>query len=211
MITMSFAELLAEPGLSQGERDALERRVGIMAQRGHAPMFARETVEDLANVERKTANEWAQAARDKYGIEVRAIRSNPIPNGVPDCFALQNGTTISLELTEVVDGALLNDIKKGKFSSAFAGQGFERSQWSGSRLAAYLIAAIEKKHAKYERNGERVDVLILHSDEPWLDPYNVENWLRWRLPRPRARIGSAYFLLTYHPHFSPNWPVFRLF
>lgn len=208
---MSLFEVFDEMELSKGERAARERWLRIKEARGHARAFARETPEDLAIVERSTAKEWAKSVRDRFGLNVSGIVSNLEATGVPDCFGRLDGNAIGIELTELVDGQLIDDIRMGAISSAHTGNGFFRSQWDVARFAAFLIAAIEKKHAKYQRNGERVDVLILHSDETWLDPFNVDRWLRWRLPGPGPCIGSAYFLLTYHPGYSQNWPVFRLF
>jgi hypothetical protein len=200
---------------SEDDLNGLRRWVRIMNDRGHASMFARETPDDLAIVERLTAQEWCKAVRAKYGLNADGVESNQDPKGVPDCLAYIDGARVSLELTELVDGQLLDQIRDAKANgqnlSAYEGEGFVRSQWDMSRFVQALTECIRKKDQKYQRNSNEVDVLIIHTDEPWLSPGKIDEYLLQSEFKPTKTIHSAYLLMTYVPGYSENWPVFRLF
>jgi hypothetical protein len=83
----------------------------MKGERGHVLMFARETPENLAIVERPTARKWCKSECKKFALDVGAVMSNPDYKRVPDCFVTLNGKKISLELTELVDGTMLDRIR----------------------------------------------------------------------------------------------------
>lgn len=192
--------------------DGVKRWARLMNSRGHSSLFAKETEEDQAVIERATAEEWCAAVRDKYGLEVKHVVSNQDFKGVPDCFAYADGRKISIELTELVDGEFLDEIKASRRAgynfSPFAESGFSRSQWDARRFSTHLERRIADK-AKYARRGILVDVLIIHTDEPWLYPGDVEAWLPQSGLKPVECIASAYLLMTHVPGIRA-WPVFRL-
>ena len=194
--------------------DGIRYWARIMNERGHAPMFARKTPEDLAIVERSTAREWCRAVHSKYGLNVDNVTSNPDPKGVPDCFANLNGQEISIELTELVDGPLLDQIcdaqGRGQVISAHVGEAFLSSLWDEQRFNRALSDRFSAKSNKYLRNNEVVDALIIHTDEPWLSPQQVEEWIPHCELKPTNQIKSAYLLMTYAPGYSIDWPVFQI-
>lgn len=194
--------------------EGVERWAGIMNERGHASAFARLNTEDKQIVERSTAQDWCDAVRHNYGLVVEKVRSNPDPNGVPDCFADCNGETISLELTELVDAELLDEIskarKRGVVLTSYSGEGFQKAQWDESRFTQMLSRRLDAKKTNYERNNAIVDVLIIHTDEPWLSPAQVQEWLPRCELEPNQYVRSAYLLMTYCPGDPESCPVFRI-
>jgi hypothetical protein len=126
-----------------------------------------------------------------------------------------DGVRISIELTELVDGQLLHQIRKAKANgqrlSAYEGEGFVRSQWDKSRFLQALNECIAKKNVNYQNNGNKINILVIHTDEPWLSPRQIEEYLPQCEFKPPRTIEKAYLLLSYVPVYSENWPVFRIF
>ena len=194
--------------------DHLKYWAGLIEGRGHAGAFARKTDEDLAIVECQTANEWCKSVADKYGLMVDRVIRGPAFNLPPDCYAELDGRRISLELTEWVDGDFIRSNRDAEsqalLPSAYHGDGFVRSQWNETRLRRELAKRLKSKDEKYQR-GSTIDVLIIYTGEPWLDPYKVERWLAGPFFEQCKSIRSAYLLMTYRPGYSDNWPVYRLY
>lgn len=193
----------------------LQRCCDIQNRRGHASLFARETSEDKQIVELATAREWAESAGAKYGIVVSGIVSNSNSNVAPDCFAQLNGGQIGIELTELVDPELLRCVaaerKSDRVFSAYHGIGFQQAQWDQTRFCHALNEILAKKDKKYEGQSFRADVLIVHTDEPWLSPHDVERWLAQNTFEHRPSLKTVYFLMTYVPGYSLHWPVFQVY
>ena len=200
---------------SEAELNALRRWLDIKKRRGHAHMWAWETSDDLVVVERVVAGDFARAAYAKWGREISSIRSNPQRNGVPDCYATEDAKTISIALTEFVDGSLVDHIRAARAEgfdvSAFSATLFERAQWDAERFEAELLKRLTSKSAKYVRNNEFVDLLVIYADEPWLMPTIVEQWLDTITVVGHPTIGSAYLLMSYFPGYSEACPVFQLY
>lgn len=179
-------------------------------RRGHAGLFAQEGREDRRIVELSAAEEWSRATFAKYGISARNIRSNP--DDPPDCFADVVGKTISIEMTELIDGQILARIKhksrQGQSVTSGGGSLFADAQWTKERLATGLAELIQNKATKLKKHP--VDCLVIYSGEPWLSAPDVENWLSTLTFKKPATISAAYLLLEYSPGYSNQWPVFRL-
>lgn len=191
--------------------DELRRVLAMMNKRGHAHEFATETALDRKIMERMTAQEWARSIRAKFGVVISAIENNdPDP---PDCIATLNGTPLSIELTELVDSAILHAIaqarKRGETVSA-SDQLFDQAQWTRERLKAWLDNRIASKNASYQ-DRLVVDTLIIHTAETWLSPFDVETWLNVIPFEPKPNIRSVFLLMTYDPSYSTCWPMFRLY
>ena len=187
----------------------------LMEERGHASVFARKTSEDLAIVERCTAMEWAHSVRSKYGLQVERVRSNADQNKAPDCFAFFEGREVGVELTELVDGSLLARIRQGRERghrlSASSGREYWNAQWGEARFISEVSKLFQSKAEEYRKNGDKIDVLIICTGEPWLSPEQVEAWLpSWEV-RATDEIASLYSLMSYFPGYLKRWPVFRVF
>jgi hypothetical protein len=190
----------------------LRRWARLMNERRHATVFAQETIEDRMIVELSTLREFCTSVHTKYGLVLERIANGPAPNKSPDCYAELLGARISLELTELTEilGQIREAEKHDISASAYHGEVFQKSQWSKDRLQNSLSGILDKKSDKY-RNTVDIDILIIHTDEPWLDPRCVEEWLSVSKFAAREAIRSAYLLMTPFPGYSNNWPVFRLY
>lgn len=196
--------------MTKDENDELMRWVAEMNKRG---MFAAQNQQDRTLMEVSTAEEWALAAKNRFGLHVtniRACKTDP-----PDCYADFDSRSISIELAELVDGKRLGKsvaaIDAGQDPPHHHGQDFLKAQWSKDRFFKELSDLINKKAAKYEKNNSVFDVLLVHTDEPWLNPQQVTDWLTQKTVEPRSVFRSAYLLMTYAPDYAHHWPVFQLF
>ena len=202
------------------ELEELIRWSEIRRRRGYAKKYARETAEEGAVAELDTAKEWAEAALSLWDMRVTHLRSNLDHKGVPDVFGTMDTSEIGIELTEFVDETFLDKVQATKPNVApmrlhehnsHFGQGFVESQWSEARFASLLRKSIEKKNAKYERNGHVIDVLVLHTDEDWLTIENVKEWLKPGEFGPYPALRSCYFLMYSRPGTDDPATVLKIF
>jgi len=204
--------------------EELYRIVRLINSRGGlAGTFAKEDEIDQRVLENLTTREFVKSLRAVSAVCIEAIEPNSNPKKAPDCFGWINGSRASIELTEMVDEALLEEIQ-ASFGTAtvvspYHGAGFYRSQWTSKRLDDALTKRVRAKSAKYERIGLDIDYLVVHTDETRLTPHQVAEWLP-ELNLSRApRIRHAFLLMTYDPSFTQTdepaaarlWPLFRLF
>lgn len=198
---------------SEDDLAELLRVAQMMSKRGHASMFARDNAQDKTIVELSTASDWCESMHAKYGLEISNLRSNQ--EDPPDCYAAFSGKNISLELVELVDGKILSAIqkaaKKGITISTNGGDAFTQAQWPKDRLTTALQDLIDRKVEKYRKNCQTIDVLIVHTDELWLMPHDVEKWLPEIQFEKQDTIHNAFLLMTYDPGYAEYWPVFHLF
>ena len=175
--------------------------------------FGRSTQQDRKLIERETTNEWARSLKIEFNKDITNIRSSD--SDPPDCTAMIGNRCISIELAELVDQARINArvkaVEAGNEPPEYHGEAFENSQWTIDRFRHRLDALIENKHQKYLNGGQQFDVLLVHSDEPWLSPKYGHNWLSTLIFVPPSTFGSAFFLMTYDPNIPDHWPVFKLF
>lgn len=192
------------------ENDELRRWVAEMNKRG---VFGAQNPQDRAVVEALTAEEWALAVKTEFGLNFTKI--SPCQTDPPDCYAIFEGRSVSIELAQLVDGNRLKEsvaaIDAGKEPPHYQGQAFFDTQWSKDRFFKELSNLIDKKALKYEKLKLVFDILIIHTDETWLSPEQVRNWLAETHIEPRSTFSSAYLLMTYVPGYADHWPVFRLF
>ncbi len=84
------------------------------------------------------------------------------------------------------------------------------TQWTKKLFFERLTAIMEKKGQKYQRNGTKVDVLAIVTDEPWLLEGDVQAWLSdIKFPKLSA-IEQVDLVLSYQGGKPGNYPLFRL-
>jgi hypothetical protein len=106
----------------------------------------------------------------------------------PDCWAqAEDGTLAPFEVTELVNQSALP-----------AG---EAQPWSDTQICTQLQTILSKKDARtHSGRGSRQVVLVIHTDELYLDPANV-----WRalgddpLVLPLGNLARAFLLFSYDP------------
>lgn len=197
--------------MGSDESEGVRRWARRMTERRHASVFARKTPEDKRVVERATAGEWAESVAAEFGIQVdRLWQPDTDP---PDIIVEIGGQELSLELVELVDERRLRDGGSSKRTGRpqlSPQQRFEAVQWDEQRFRTDLDGLLDRKQSKY-RPGEAFDILVVHSDEPWLRARDVRHWLSGGPFAERSCFRSAYLLLTYDPNQGPHWPVFSLY
>ena len=192
--------------------DGMERWAHLYDQRGHAGGFARKTSDERALVERQTVEEWRRSLEAQSGLLVTPVvqcEADP-PDFIGQCL----GRAITIELVERVDSELLSELagasRQGRLDETRA-QSFDRAQWTSERFVHEIGSVLDKKHAKYGPAGLRVDILVIHTAEPWLRARFVRDWLRSAKFEPRGSIGNAHLLLTYDPNEGEHWPLFEIY
>jgi len=190
---------------SEGEKDALEEIVKVINRRGHAGMFARGGPITKEMVEIGVAKEWARSIEREFGLVISDVSN--AANDPPDCYASISSRTIGIEITELVNGDVLRQISQGKNANSL----FEQQLWNLERFTREINKRLDEKYEKYKKQKTSVDVLVIHTDEDFLSPRDIENWLREAKFLPREGIQSAYLLRTYFPGYREWWPVFKLY
>jgi hypothetical protein len=201
-----------EEEFSEEDFAELDRLVEMMNQRGHAHVFARATREDKQIVERLTAQEWGESMSEQFGMTISGVASND--DDPPDCVAVCSGRKISIELAELVDSmvlATIADARRAGLRITAYDQLFDLAQWSSKKFKKATDDLLDRKQHKYGPRGVSVDVLIIHTGEPWLSPADVAKWLPTLQFQPRPFAQACYLLMDYVPGFAVHWPVFRIY
>ena len=190
-------------------RDALERWIRIDNKgHGYASAFNYENSDDKRIVEELTFNEWRKSVRAEFGVDVNP--SQPNPNDPPDFFASCGGKHISIELVQLVEQAHKRRATKGENPSF--GKLFQETQWSKERLISKLNTLISMKGEKYRRRGLEIDVLLVHTDEPWLAPSDANGWLSNVSIEPHPNIKTVSLFFFYEPNRGvDHWPVLTVY
>ena len=191
------------------DMDELDRWVKIMNKsHGYGGVFNRETPEDKAIVELSTASEWRISIETEFGLSVDLPESNP--DDPPDCYVKYEGRRLSVELVQLIERKHKQRATQGE--SPYAGQLFTDTQWTIARFGAALNKIIEKKGTNYKNREILIDVLVIHTDEPWLNSKQAHEWLEEIKIQNHPSISSAFLLFNYEPdRGTQHWPVFRLY
>jgi len=199
--------------LIDNEADYFNQMVEVLNRRGHGSMFARDNkVISREMVEIGVAYEWANSMQKEFGTSVTEICSSGADH--PDCYATCGEKRINLELTELVHEHILERCAKTPRSEMTLDESrklFDDSQWTSQLLFDQLSVRLDKKKGKYSNAGVKLDALIIHTDESWLSPQNIERWLNDFDFPVRNNVASAYLLCTYTPGYREWWPIFRLY
>lgn len=140
------------------------------AERGHAAMFSRRDANDKAVVERATVNEWARSLVMLEGRHVSEVAHGP-SNAFPDFTGTLEGVPVSIELTELLySKCVVGRAKRRELT-------YKQVQWSECHFRARVDERLNDKANKRAVRGGSIDFLVVHTDEPWLSPQEVEGWL----------------------------------
>ncbi|NRB20460.1 MAG: hypothetical protein HRU33_23745 [Rhodobacteraceae bacterium] len=194
-------------------KDYISYWAGKMNNRGHATTFGRgSTEQDKRIIEASVLAEWVRSASSELSLNITDAAL--LQNDPPDAKATVNGLHKTIELTELVDGDFIADVKrsrnKGKHRSAFSVRDFSRVQWDRERFFTELNNLISKKDKKYSAQEVPIDILIVYSDEPWLTPEEVSIWMQPNKKPRLTSIGTVHVLLTYSPGYREYWPIFSM-
>ncbi len=169
--------------------------------RPHAGHFSWET--DRSVAEAGVLKEFQRAlALDGEDFFSHA-RHRGSGNDPPDCEGvLHSGLRVGIEVSELVDPA--------SAAKARAGAWFEPRDWSGD-----LIPRIDQIIRKKDKptNLKTIPyseyVLLIHTDEPWLELRSIERTLAKYMFARTMLITRAYLLISYDP-WEKRYPCIRL-
>ena len=189
--------------VGEDEERSLEDIVNVINRRGHAHMFARGGPITKEMVEMGVAQEWVASMGGEFSVDVSEIRQSL--TDPPDCYATISSKTIGVEITELVNGDVLKQISQGKAPL------FEQKLWNLKSFSEAINRRLDEKSKNYQRNNATIDVIVIHTDEDFLSPFDISRWLAEQQFRPRDCIMNAYLLRTYFPGFRDWWPIFKLY
>ncbi|MNQ57654.1 hypothetical protein D3C85_718190 [compost metagenome] len=185
------------------EADPLDEWVSLRVARRHGSAFARRNAEHKAIIERAVMLEWQGSMHRAFSIAFQAVERGP-DNAFPDFFVRINEAKLSVELTELLHS---EGIVRRAYNAKLT---FEETWWTNDHFKARVIEAIKKKADNAYKRGQHIDVLLLHTDEPWLTSARLDEMCSALALEPPSVIRSAYLLKTYCPDVG-YWPVHRLF
>ncbi|MGO4914671.1 hypothetical protein [Pseudogemmobacter sp. W21_MBD1_M6] len=174
---------------------------------GYGGVFNYETPDDKSMVELHTAEEWCESSRVEFGLAIGIPETNC--EDPPDCYVEIEGQRLGVELVQLIERE--HKSRASKDESPFHGRLFMDMQWSRDRFGAALNEIIKTKGDNYKRREISVDVLVIHTAEPWLTSGQARDWLKDVEVQVHSNILNAFLLFDYEPGDVPHWPVFHLF
>jgi len=196
--------------MTGGDRnDYLKRWFRIMNKgHGYAGVFNYDDNDDKRIVEKSIIEEWRASIKVEFGVETDAPQPNP--NDPPDFFVSVKGRQLKVELVQLVEQE--HKRRATRDETPFAGQLFLDMQWPRERFFSKLHQIITKKGEKYKKAGLEIDVLLIHTAEPWLTSTQAQAWLEDAHIKTHSSIRSAFLLFQYEPGRGvDHWPVLPVY
>lgn len=169
--------------------------------RPHAGHFSWETERALA--EWGVLQEFMNALAHEGNLFFRDARHRGEGQDPPDCEAVSaDGGRIGIEITELVDGRSIEAARLDK--------PYDWKDWKGVLVPA-LEKLVRRKDKPRDVNGGPYSqyVLLIFSDEPWLERDYVELSFKEHTFDATALITRAFLLLSYDP-FLQRYPCYEL-
>lgn len=162
----------------------------VRSRRPHAGYFsfrADRSIEELG-----VLNAFAKALKEDSQNFFKEPRHSDQGNDPPDCEALTlTGERIGIEITELVD--------PDSAAAARLGKAYDWKDWRQA-LIPKLDEIIQEKDGANVRNGPYSEyVLLIHTDEPWLELNRIGQSLAEHVFPRTNLITKAYLLISYHP------------
>ena len=179
-----------EPAIQEVvEADQAETERRGRASLWHTPQTNTSNHREWQAVQEFTVSEeFAKSLREQGVADIQAIRVNPDPNELPDCLAELNGKPIGIEVTQLIAS---DEAHK---------------EWCRDSFEHAVTALIVKKGNK-ATIPQRVETLsllsqlflVIPTDETYLSPENIADYLRTiRVTKPPG-IDRAFVLGPYEP------------
>jgi hypothetical protein len=154
----------------------------------------------------------AQEILAAVGITFDGLVSRPEGQDPPDCEAIVEGQLAGIEVTELVhEGTLKRSLKvqKERKLGGEPRKGEAYFVWERADLILALQTRISAKdQAKLKAGPYRRYILVIHTDEMFLDATKVKEWLA-DATFTANRISNVVLGLAYEPE-SKCCPVFNL-
>ena len=199
----------------KGLLEALQPRVDRDGKRGHATFWHADNATQ-ALMEVDALRDWSEEMnRRGFQINIDSIRKNS--DAYPDCLAEESGRTTGVEVTELADREAIREY--GRLCRAARPEwdplGFPSLPlpiWTLDRFREGLIVILLKKDARVRDSSLVKQILLILTDEPWLDEETVSGYLDvFTLKRP-MHFDQIYLMLSGIPDDSGNqrYPVFEV-
>lgn len=185
-------------------------RVILRMNKGHgyAGVFNSDNSDDKRIVEEFTIEEWRRSIKAEFGIEIDSVLPNP--DDPPDFFVTIKGQRMTVELVQLVEQE--HKRRAAKNETPFAGRLFLEMQWSRDRFISKLNDVIFEKREKYKKIGLEIDVLLIHTGEPWLRSTQAKEWIEDGTINKYPSIRSVFLLFDYEPsRCVDHWAVICIY
>ena len=193
--------------MEEDESVSMARWTRIMNKdNGYGGEFNHETSDDKEIVELATAETWCEEMARQFSVELANLRANK--DDPPDCFVDFDGKTLGVELVQMINPDHKRRANKGE--SPHANPLFQDTQWDASRIRQEVDLLVDQKAEKYAKRGVSIDVLLIHTAEPWLYAAQIEEFLANNTFAPRSGIANVFLLMRYDPS-RKQWPLFKLY
>lgn len=191
------------------KKDSLEHYVHLVSKgHGYAGVFNYESSNDKRMVEKSTIEEWRRSIEAEFGIKMNAPELNS--NDPPDFFVSIRGQRYAVELVQLIEQKHKERAAKGE--TPFQDRLFIEMQWSRERLISKLNDVILRKGEKYKKAGVKIDILLIHTTEPWLTSTEARAWLEGAKINTHTSIRAASLLFDYEPGRGvEHWAVMTVY
>ena len=163
---------------------------------------------DIIKRQRKHASyfEWPQKDTKELGVVKSLIESlekagcypyfkpNSTKKDPPDCIAQDNtGNVVGIEVTELVDLKTVRDAQQNKAYPKY---------WDRQEVLDRVQWIISEKDQKNFYGGPYSKIiLVIFTDEPFIDPDEVIPYLQQHEFAETNQIGEIYLLFSYDPRY----------
>lgn len=169
--------------------------------RPHAGHFSWESDRSIA--EEGVLTEFIDAMKLDDQLFFKESRHRGEGNDPPDCEAEHvDGGLVGIEITELVD--------ESSIRSATKGQPYDWKDWRDDLVPTLESIIGRKDNPKKLKGGPYRDyVLLIHTDEPWLELEHTRQLLESHVFPETRLITMAYLLISYDP-WEKQYPCIHL-
>ena len=205
-----YHELLDMTDTDDDKNNPINRAIKLINKaHGYAGIFNHGTSEvEKSFIELYVVREWIKSIGAVYGLHVGEPEQNS--NDPPDCYITFAEQRLGVELVQLIDS---NHKKRAsQTETPFHGQLFSDMQWSKARFISKLNDLIRSKGDNYHRREISIDVLLIHTAEPWLTSEQANEWLADCKIGEHPNIACVFLLFEYDPTTRlQHWPMFSLY
>jgi hypothetical protein len=166
----------------------------ISRSRGYADYFSWPLDRDLEEYGIAQTFTESLAASGQLFFKKDSLRSRGRGNDPPDCEAEDlKGNSIGIEVTELVDPLAIEKLKNTGT--------YEWAEWDQAKLIRAIQKRLSAKDSPANIKGGpyAVYVVIVHTDEPYLNKTFVTEQLSGICFEPAQLVSRAFLLLSYDP------------
>ena len=181
----------------------------LFSEPPYASKFNKRDAADKSLMELSIISEWCCSMTSAFDRQVSNIKVGGDP---PDFLCTVDQKESSVELTELVDGLLKSEVvqrrRGGEKVSPSSPDIFSRAQWDSTRLRKEIQSILTKK-SRSQLDLKFDNILLVHTDEPWLNKKLVEELLQSPDLELSSGFDEVHLIMSYCPH-TGYWPLYRI-